>query len=118
MFTRLLAAGMVAASAMSVSILAAAADELKIVNKSEYDIHELYVSSTKSRKWGPDQLGKDVTIDAGETFTLKDIPAGRYDLKVVDEDGTECELENVNFATAKVWTVTSKMLERCDAFGN
>lgn len=112
MITRLFALALLAAGTVQ-----ALADELRIINKSDYDIHELYVSSSKSKKWGPDQL-KDNTIDAGETFTLRDIPAGYYDLKLVDEDGTECEVEDVDFSGGKIWTITNKLLERCDRFGH
>ena len=112
MLTRLLAIALLAATTSQ-----ALAEELKIVNKSDYDIHELYVSSSKAKKWGPDQLGKNGTIDAGETYTLSGISSGRWDLKLVDEDGTECEVADVDFSDGKVWTVTSRLLERCDAFG-
>lgn len=93
------------------------ARDLIINNKSKYDIHELYVSKSKSKEWGPDQLRKD-TIDAGEKFTLRNIGEGTYDLKVVDEDGTECTIEDAEFDESKEWTITSKLLERCDKFGN
>jgi len=99
------------------TVLPAFAHDLIVNNKSKYDIHELYVSKSKSSKWGPDQLRKE-TISAGEKFTLHNVDDGTYDLKVVDEDGTECVIEDAEFAESKEWTVTSKMLERCDKFGN
>jgi ABC-type sulfate transport system substrate-binding protein len=113
MLTRFLAIALLAAGTVQ-----ALADELRIVNKSEYDIHELYVSSSHAKKWGPDQLGKNGTIDAGETYKITGIPEGLYDLKLVDEDGTECEVEDVDFSSGKVWTVTNRLLERCDKFGH
>jgi hypothetical protein len=91
----------------------AAAYDLVVNNKSKYEIHELYVSKSKASAWGPDQLKKD-TIDPGETFRLKNIKDGTYDLKVVDEDGTECTIEDAEFAENKEWIITSRMLERCD----
>lgn len=105
-----------AAIALIAMLAPALALELIINNKSEYDIHELYISRSKSSKWGPDQLRKD-TIDAGEKFTLRSIDAGTYDLKIVDEDGTECVIEEADFDESKIWTITDKMLERCDKFG-
>jgi hypothetical protein len=106
--------GAVAVMAMA---LPASALDLIVNNKSEYDIHELYVSKSKSSKWGPDQLRKE-TIDAGEKFTLRNIEEGTYDLKIVDEDGTECVIEEADFDQSKEWTVTNKLLERCDKFGH
>ena len=105
-----------AAIALIAMLAPALALELIINNKSEYDIHELYVAKSKSSKWGPDQLRKD-TIDAGEKFTLRNVDPGTYDLKVVDEDGTECMIEDADFDESKIWTITDKMLERCDKFG-
>jgi hypothetical protein len=104
-----------AALGLIVMVLPALAYDLVIVNKSKYDIHELYVSKSKSSKWGADQLRKQ-TIDAGEKFTLRDLSEGTYDLKVVDEDGTECVVEDEDVDQHKEWTITSKMLERCDKF--
>ena len=106
-----------AALVLMMSSISVFAFELVINNKSEYDIHELYVSKSKSSKWGPDQLGDD-QIDAGEKYRLRDVTAGVYELKVVDEDGTECTIEEAEFDESKEWTITSKMLERCDKFGH
>jgi hypothetical protein len=91
----------------------AAAEDLQIVNKSKSEIHHLYVSAAASKKWGDDQLG-DETIDPGDIFTLHKIPTGVYDLKLVDEDDTECVVTNVNFDESKVWTVTQKVLSSCE----
>jgi hypothetical protein len=102
---------------VGLSAQSALAFDLTVNNKSKYDIHELYVSKSKSSEWGPDQLRKD-TIDAGKKFTLRNVSDGTWDLKVVDEDGTECTIEDATFDESKEWTITSKMLERCDKFGN
>jgi hypothetical protein len=107
----------IAAVTCVASAIPASANDLIINNKSKYDIHELYVSKSKSTEWGPDQLRKD-TVDAGKKFTLHNVKDGTYDLKVVDEDGTECTIDDAVFEESKEWTITSKMLERCDKFGN
>ncbi|NVN87924.1 MAG: hypothetical protein HXX15_17740 [Rhodopseudomonas sp.] len=103
--------------AIAGAIAPAMANDLIINNTSKYDLHELYVSKSKSSEWGPDQLRKD-TVAAGKKFTLHNLSDGTYDLKVVDEDGTECTIEDAAFDESKEWTITSKMLERCDKFGN
>ena len=103
--------------ALAVTAAPAFAFDFTVSNKSKYDIHELYVSKSKSSEWGPDQLRKN-TIDAGNKFTLHGVTDGTWDLKLVDEDGTECVVEDIAFDESKEWTVTSKMLERCDKFGN
>ena len=104
-----------AAAVLALGVSAAGADELTIVNKSKAELHKLYVSPSKSKKWGPDQLGAQ-SIDPGGSFTLQNIPYGTYDLKLVDEDDTECVIEDVTFDSGKVWTVTSKLLKACADF--
>lgn len=106
-----------AAIVLAVTTAPVFAFDFIVSNKSKYDIHELYVSKSKSSQWGPDQLRKD-TIEAGTKFTLRNVTGGTYDLKVVDEDGTECTIEDAEFDESKEWTITSRMLERCDKFGN
>lgn len=94
---------------------AAHAYELDVVNNSRTAIHHLFLSSNDDGEWGPDQLGDgsgDV-VGPGETFTLTDIGGGRYDVKIVAEDNTECEVENARFNEGKEWVITEAMLDDC-----
>jgi len=88
---------------------------IKIVNQSKWEIHHLYLSSTTDKHWGPDQLG-DAVIDAkGGTFKLTSIDCDDYDIKVVDEDGDECVVEEVNLCgDDTVWKITDKILLACE----
>ena len=87
---------------------------VKVINQSRWDIHHLYLSPTRSDDWGPDQLGDD-TIDAGTSFTLHSIRCNRYDIKVVDEDGDECVIENVSLCNDNsYWKLTNKALLACE----
>ena len=51
-------------------------------NTGSAELCNLYLSPVGVDSWGPDQLG-GLTIKAGEKFTLKNIPAATYDVKVV-----------------------------------
>lgn len=92
----------------------ASALSLSIKNESDWEIHELYFQETSSDEWGPDQLGKDV-IKKGDTFTLTKIDKGKYDMKIVDEDGDSCEVPNVDFTASESFTLDSKLLLGCQA---
>lgn len=84
-----------------------------IQNKADWDIHHFYLSSTDEKDWGPDQLGKD-TIGKGEFFKLADVPCDYYDVKLVDEDGDQCVIEDVDICGSdEVWTITNKDLLKC-----
>lgn len=96
---------------------AAQAHDLDVINKSKTAIHHLYLSPASDSDWGPDQLGdasKDI-IKPGDTFGLTGISRGRFDVKIVAEDDTECVIENANFNEGKEWTITERMLDDCAA---
>lgn len=89
--------------------------ELNVTNKSKADIHHLYLSDANSKDWGPDQLGSassDV-VDAGSAFKLTGIKSGTYDVKIATADGTECEVDDVDFKESKEWVITESMLAKC-----
>lgn len=88
---------------------------VKVVNKSDWEIHHFFLSSTDDDEWGPDQLG-DQVIGTDESFTLKNIPCDSYDVKLVDEDGDECVVDDVDICGgAESWTITNKILLGCQA---
>jgi hypothetical protein len=95
--------------ATAVSALAA---QITVINSSDYVIHHFHVSPSKSRSWGPDQLGKAI-IGRAERFTVRNIPEGTYDLKLVDEDEDECIVENVDVSGDMTWTLTDTVIENC-----
>jgi hypothetical protein len=109
----MLTLGLVASA--SGAIAAGSDSKVIIKNQSNWAIHEMYFSPTSEREWGPDQLGEH-TINTGDTFTLNGVPCAAYDVKVVDEDGDECVLEDVGLCADKdEWTVTDDDLLGCQA---
>ncbi|MEO8957828.1 MAG: hypothetical protein ABI304_02715 [Rudaea sp.] len=97
-------------------VTAAQALSLKVANNSKTGIQHLYLSDAGDKNWGPDQLGdgKDDTIEPGGSYTITRIEAGDYDVKLVADDDTECEVDDVDFKTSKTWTITEHMLDKCD----
>lgn len=86
---------------------------VKIVNKSSWAIHELYLSPVDDEEWGPDQLQQHV-INPGETFLLSKIPCDSWDVRLVDEDGDECVVQGVDICgQSDTWVINSKDLLAC-----
>ena len=59
-----------------------------LVNKTGYDISEVYVSASKTNDWEEDVLGSQ-TLEDGENLTVNFKNAGKsckFDLKVVYEE--------------------------------
>jgi hypothetical protein len=88
------------------------ASDLIIENESLWDIHHIYLSDADSDEWGPDQLDDDV-LEIGQTLRLKGVQCGRYDVKLVDEDGDVCELRNVKLCGDERWTIDDDALLTC-----
>ncbi len=107
---------LVAAFAASGSASADSSDSKVVIkNKSAWAIHELYFSPTDEREWGADQLGKH-TINTGDSFTLSGIPCRAYDVRLVDEDGDECIVEDVGIcASNNTWVIDDEDLVGCQA---
>jgi len=106
------------AVAVSLPIPAAAAAkpaDVKITNRTDWEIHELYLSSVDDENWGPDQLGDEV-IGKDESFTLIGVPCDDYDVKIVDEEGDACIVAKVDICGENYqWTITSGDLLQCQA---
>ncbi|MFA6958851.1 MAG: hypothetical protein WC538_23515 [Thermoanaerobaculia bacterium] len=95
---------------------AAETASVRILNKSKWDIHHFYLSSTDTEEWGPDQLGEDV-LESGSSFTLTDIECDIWDIKVVDEDGDECEIRGVALCDEDaIWKITDDELLECEGW--
>ncbi|MBT9559265.1 MAG: hypothetical protein IV100_24740 [Myxococcales bacterium] len=112
-------AGAMSLLALTVAVTASAREDekktgtVKVVNESDWALNNLFMSPANETEWGPDQLG-DELIKKGGTFTLSKIPCDIYDVKLVDEDGDECVVEDVNVCGGKeTWTITSKDLLKC-----
>ncbi len=111
----LLVGGLCAIAAALPTAASAANATVTVVNKSEWEIHQFFLSPAEQEEWGPDQLRDDV-IGTNESFKLSNIPCDTYDVKLVDEEGDECVVEAVDICGGKgTWTITSKELVQCQA---
>lgn len=86
-----------------------------IVNQSDWEIHQLFLSSVDTEEWGPDQLG-DQIIETGGRFTLRSIPCDDYDVQLVDEDGDACVVGGVALCgDTDTWVIGNDDLLACQA---
>jgi hypothetical protein len=87
---------------------------VKVINQSKWEIHHIYLSSHDDANWGDDQL-EDEILSKGDTITLTNIDCDDYDIKVVDEDGDECVIEEVSLCgDDSYWKITDKALLECE----
>lgn len=94
--------------------LAAWANNVVFVNQSSWDITHIYFSSSKSKNWGEDHLGDEV-LSKGDSLTLQGVSKGKWDVRVVDEDGDECIIADVSISANDKWVIEDDDLLSCQA---
>jgi hypothetical protein len=88
--------------------------DVTFVNRSSWDIYEIYLSAVDEDDWGPDQL-EDGILESGGSFLLHSIPCDDYDVLLIDEDGDECVLEDVDLCgDSEQWVITDEDLLACE----
>jgi len=86
---------------------------LVVDNQSDFAITELYLTSVNSGSWGPNLLRGDVLLP-DENVTLG-VDCGFYDALLVDEDGVDCEIDDLDLClNDAVWVIRNNT---CSVFG-
>jgi hypothetical protein len=86
---------------------------LRVSNQSDFAIVELRVTSIGSSSWGPNLLGGDV-LEPGESLLLG-ADCGTYDALLVDEDGVDCEIDDIDLClNDATWVIHNNT---CTVFG-
>ena len=108
--------GLALALAALPSLALASSATVEILNKSDWDLHQLFLSPTDEDEWGPDQLGEHV-LESGGSFELEGIPCDSYDIKLVDEDGDECVVPGVDICRHdQGWVIDNDDLLSCEGY--
>jgi hypothetical protein len=85
------------------SAAAPAAERMRFWNLTATTIAKLYLAPAGTTKWGPNQCANDPdgTVSMDERLELKGVPAGRYDVKIVDVEGRSCTVRDVTLQAGK-----------------
>ena len=89
------------------SALAYGKQDFRIVNRTGYDINEVYVSPSRANNWGNDVMGSG-TLDNNKYRNIVFKPNARschYDLKVVYADKDEAEWSDIDLCTVEKITL-------------
>lgn len=90
--------------------------KVTVENKSHYAIHHFFLSPAHDTHWGEDLLGTDI-LEPGETLEVKKIECDSYDLKLEDEDGDDCIVEDIDLCLEDAdWELTDKDLLSCQGW--
>ncbi|NKE48069.1 hypothetical protein HB662_25045 [Roseomonas frigidaquae] len=95
---RLLLTALVAACLSPAAAQAQGRQDFSMINRSGYQIDQIYVGPSSSPNWGSDLLGSNV-LRNGQTFNVtfpNRSPECLWDIKVVYNDGDQSELRQAN----------------------
>ncbi len=106
---RFLAASAIIACVSILHSPAALADsqDFTLVNRTGYQIDEVYVSQSSSRNWGNDVMGADA-LDNGNKISISfDAPANacRWDMMVKYNDGDKATWNNLDLCSIEKVTL-------------
>jgi hypothetical protein len=110
----MLRASILASVALLALIAPASAFDLVVVNEASFSaIHKLYLAPAKSNAWGEDKLQNQTVAENGR-FTVRDIPAGVYDVKIIDEDDDgSCVVAEITINKNEELRLTDEMMLQC-----
>ena len=90
-----------------------ATTSFNIVNNSNKEIRNVYLSHVNVDDWGGSQLG-DTIILPGQSFTLNDVACDQQQVKVIGEDQDGCFASTViNCGDNSTWTITNNTARDC-----
>jgi hypothetical protein len=92
--------------AIGAGLLRAGDQDFVLVNKTGYDIDEVYVAPANEKEWGEDIMGQD-TLDNGDKVTIEFSHKEKecaWDMKIVFSDKEEAVWED--FDLCKVREIT------------
>ena len=79
---------------------------IKIKNTTSFIIDEIYLADPDDHKWGSDIMDPNEVLEPGEIVEVT-IDCGLWDVKLVAQDKSTCELSNISLCAATQWNITS-----------
>jgi len=86
---------------------------LRVVNNSDFVIDQIFLTDVGNPSWGPNLLRGDVLFPDEEV--LLGVNCGFYDALVVDQEGVDCELHDLDLCLNDAdWVINNNT---CSVFG-
>jgi hypothetical protein len=87
---------------------------VNIVNNSNREIRNVYLSHVDVDDWSGDQLSNNATIAPGQSYNLGNLACDQQQIKVIGEDGDGCFLSTVvTCGSSSTWTITNNTARDC-----
>ena len=88
---------------------------VNIVNNSNREVRNVYLSHVNADDWGGNQLSNGQVIAPGQSYNLSNVACDQQQVKVIAEDQDGCFLSTVaNCGGSATWTITNDTARDCD----
>jgi hypothetical protein len=88
---------------------------VNIVNNSNREVRNVYLSHVNADDWGANQLSNGQVIAPGQSYNLSNAACDQQQVKVIGEDQDGCFLTTVvNCGDSATWTITNDTARDCD----
>ena|SRR5436190_6161784 len=85
-----------------------------IVNNSNKEIRNVYLSHVDADDWTSDQLSDGTAIGPGQTYNLSNVSCDQQQVKVIAEDQDGCFASTVvSCGQSSSWTITNETARDC-----
>ncbi len=96
------------------SAKASTTTSVNIVNNSDREIRNVYLSHVNVDDWSGNQLGNGAIIAAGQSYNLGNVACDQQQVKVIAEDADGCFLSTVvSCGDSATWTITNDSARDC-----
>jgi hypothetical protein len=87
---------------------------VNIVNNSNREVRNIYLSHVNADDWSGNQLSNGQVIAAGQSYNLSNVACDQQQVKVIAEDQDGCFISMVsNCGDSATWTITNDAVRDC-----
>jgi hypothetical protein len=87
---------------------------VNIVNNSNREVRNVYLSHVNADDWSGNQLSNGQVIASGQSYTLGNVACDQQQVKVIGEDQDGCFISTVvNCGDNATWTITNDTARDC-----
>ncbi|MBO0935458.1 hypothetical protein J2I47_02745 [Fibrella sp. HMF5335] len=79
---------------------------IHIKNTTNFTVDQIFISPDDEDHWGDDILDDDELPKPGETVDVE-VDCGKWDVKLVAEDASECKVEDITLCQASQWNIVA-----------
>ncbi|MBO0931419.1 hypothetical protein [Fibrella aquatilis] len=79
---------------------------IHIKNTTNFTVDQIFISPDNEDHWGDDILDDDELLAPGESIDVE-VDCGKWDVKLIAEDKSECKVEDITLCKADQWNIVA-----------